>query len=310
MKPSPILLPDAAQAGVSLEGAPPDPTPLAGIAGSGGPFSSSDRETGQDSAGGRGDASASPEAPPEPAPARDAWASLRPLALDPAVLRRNRVVTAGRSDPAFGAFDVLRTKLVQAMSERGWRRVGVTSPTRGCGKSFLAVNLAVALSRYHDFRTVLMDMDLRLSSVARLLGVQDPEPMGEFLLGQRAPEEFFRRVGPNPLHIGPFLAIGPNGRAEDFAAEIFFDSRIESAFARMDAALDPSVVLMDLPPILAQDDVLALRPHLDCVIMVARGGRTSARELREASRRLGEAPPILGVVLNNAEGEEILDYRY
>jgi Mrp family chromosome partitioning ATPase len=78
----------------------------------------------------------------------------------------------------------------------------------------------------------------------------------------------------------------------------------------MEARLSPHVVLFDLPPVLAQDDVLALKPHLDCILMVAGGGVTTQRDLREAGQRLGEDLPILGVVLNMAEGEEILDYHY
>jgi protein-tyrosine kinase len=245
-----------------------------------------------------------------PDPVAETWAKLPTLALDPSVLDRNLVVTATRKDRAHAPFDVLRTKLLHVLSDRNWRRVGVTSPTKGCGKSFVAVNLAITLARYESCRTVLLDMDLRISSIARRLGVREPDSMGDYLRGLIPLESFFRRVGPNQLRIGSSLAIGLNGRPEPFASELFHEPCTREALARIDAALAPRVVLFDLPPALAFDDVLALKPHLDCVLIVAGGGMTTARELREASRRLGDDLPILGVVLNKAEGEGTMDYYY
>jgi Mrp family chromosome partitioning ATPase len=241
---------------------------------------------------------------------REAWDRLRPISLNPSTLKRNRVITADRRDPAFGAFDVLRTKLVQVLPERGWRRVGVSSPTKGCGKSFVSLNLAITLSRYGSFRTILLDFDMRLPSLAHKLGAREAGAIGDFLRGLVPLETALRRVGPNPLRIGSSVALGLNGRPEPFASELLHDPKAYDALRNMEAALDPNIVLFDLPPILAQDDVLALKPHLDCILMVAGGGITTPRDLREASKRLGEDLPILGVVLNRAEGEEILDYRY
>ncbi len=236
------------------------------------------------------------------------WAGLRAVTLDPALLDRNLIVTANRSDPAHIAFDVLRAKIVQPLAERGWKRVGITSPSRGCGKSFVSVNLAISLSRYKAFRTVLLDMDLRLPTVARALGLSDLSSMGEFLRGHVGVEDFIRRVGPNPLNMGPSLALGLNGRGESFVAELFHEAATAESLARLDAALAPDIMLFDLPPVLAVDDVIAVKPHVDCLLIVAGGGLTTPRELREMSQRLGEDIPILGVVLNKGEGEDLMGY--
>lgn len=237
-----------------------------------------------------------------------AWAALRTVALDPGLLDRNLVITANRSDPAHISFDVLRAKIVQPLAERGWKRVGITSPSRGCGKSFVAANLAISLSRYKAFRTILMDMDLRLPTVARTLGLTDLSSMGEFLRGHVGVGDFIRRVGPNPLNIGPSLALGLNGRGEPFAAELFHESVTAASLARLDAALAPDIMLFDLPPVLAVDDVIAIKPHVDCLLVVAAAGLTTPRELREMSLRLGDDTPILGVVLNKGEGEDLSGY--
>jgi protein-tyrosine kinase len=240
----------------------------------------------------------------------DVWDNLSSLPVDQSAMARNLVITAARTDPAHGAFDVLRTRLVQALAANGWTRVGITSPTKGCGKSFAAINLAITLSRYDNCRTVLMDMDLRHPAIADYLGIRTQAAMGDFLRSQVPAEGFLRRMGPNPLKIGPNLAIGLNARPEDYAAELFHEDTTTEALLRMHEALSPDVVLFDLPPTLAQDDVIAFRPHLDCVLLVAGGGLTTAREMKETVRRLGEDKPVVGVILNKAEGEGINEYSY
>ena len=248
--------------------------------------------------------------PPRPVVGQEAWGELRQIPLDVPTLERNRIITAKRGNPAFAAFDVLRTKMLHALQAREWRRVGVTSPTKGCGKSFVSTNLAITLSRYENRRTVLLDMDMRVPVIARRLGVREPESIGDFLRGAVPPKKFLCSVAPNPCRIGNLLALGLNGRREPFASELLQSTSAREALLGMETSLDPDIVLFDLPPILAQDDVLALKPHLDCIVMVAGGGITTPRDLREASQRLGDDLPILGVILNKAEGEEILDYSY
>ncbi|SMY06882.1 CpsD/CapB family tyrosine-protein kinase [Flavimaricola marinus] len=251
-------------------------------------------------------------APPQRAPSPKAlnaeWAGLPMLDVSPALLERNLVITAKRTDPAHGAFDVLRTRLVQALAEKGWRRVAITSPTAGCGKSFTAINLAVTLSRYDQCRTILMDMDLRKPGLARYLGVRNAGSTGDYLRGLTDAPDYFTRLQGERLNIGTNLALGLNGQVEDFAAELFQQPSTGEVLAEMEDMFAPEVVLFDLPPALAQDDVIAFRPHFDCLLMVVGGGITTAEEVREAQRRIGEDKPLLGVVLNKAEVEG--DYAY
>lgn len=253
-------------------------------------------------------------APPAPAPPGAGmagnWSALATIPVDPAQMERNLIITAARIDPAHGAFDVLRTRMVQAMAERGWKRVGITSPTKGCGKSFTALNLAVALSRYDRSRTVLLDMDLRIPALAKYLGVSDPGSIGDMLRGLTAPAQHLRRFAPNGLHIGGNVALGLNDRRESFAAELFQDPATAATLDRIDAEFAPDIMLFDLPPALAQDDVIALRPLYDCILMVVGGGKTTPRELRESIRRIGEDKPVLGMILNKADGEGVDEYAY
>lgn len=248
-------------------------------------------------------------ADPEP-PREDIWEALPTIPVNERLLDENLIITATRHDPAHATFDVLRTRLVQTLADKGWNRVAITSPTQDCGKSFVAMNLAIALSRYENCRTVLLDMDLRKPSLADLLGIENPGSMGDFLRGDRAVEQQFHRFGENGLKIGKKLAIGLNDRIEPYAAELLARETTHLRIEEMEDELTPDVVLYDLPPALAQDDVIAFRQMFDGVLIVAGGGQTTSSEIREVMRRMGDDIPLLGVVLNKADNAPVQDYGY
>lgn len=240
----------------------------------------------------------------------DVWHRLGTQPLSAAHLERNRIISATRRDPAHTAFDVLRTRLLQALDEKGWTRVAITSPTKDCGKTFIAANLAMSLSRQEACRTLLLDMDLRAPSLARVLGASDPGSMGDFLRGNVPAEEHFLRLGDDGLSIGRNIAVGLNGLPEGYASELLQLPETSDVLDRMHRELNPDVVLYDLPPALFHDDVMAFRPHIDGVLLVIGGGITKASEVKEVERRLGETTPLLGVIMNKAEGPTVSTYSY
>ncbi len=240
----------------------------------------------------------------------DVWHRLGTQPLSAAHLERNRIISATRRDPAHTAFDVLRTRLLQALDDNGWKRVAITSPTKDCGKTFIAANLAMSLSRQEACRTLLLDMDLRAPSLARVLGASDPGSMGDFLRGSLPAEEHFLRLGDDGLSIGRNIAVGLNGLPEGYASELLQLPETSDVLDRMHRDLNPDVVLYDLPPALFHDDVMAFRPHIDGVLLVIGGGITKASEVKEVERRLGDSTPLLGVIMNKAEGPTVSTYSY
>ncbi|NDV53959.1 CpsD/CapB family tyrosine-protein kinase [Salipiger sp. PrR003] len=238
------------------------------------------------------------------------WDRLPVLEIDSVHLERNRIITASREDPAHAAFDVLRTRLTQALAENGWTRVGITSPSKGCGKTFTAANLAISMSRQEGLRALLMDLDLRNPSLHKVMGMRAPGAMGALLRGVIPPEAHLLRMGENHIHAGHNIAFGFNEVIEPYAAELLNAPATAEVITSIEARLQPDVMLFDLPPALYYDDVLAFRPQIDGVLMVVGGGLTTEREIREVERRLGTDTPLLGMVLNKAEGTNLKKYQY
>ncbi len=223
------------------------------------------------------------------------WQAMKPAQLSDKHLAKNRIVSAARNDPAHVSFDMLRTRLLLAMRENGWTRVAISSPTSGCGKSFVAANLAVALARRDSCRTVLMDFDLRTPMLAKLFGVTPEADMQEYLGGHIAPEDFLQRVGHN-------LALGLVKEPAENPAELLQEAMTSEVLDEVQDVFCPEMMIFDVPAVLEHDDLVAFLPNVDGVIYVVGGGKSKAEEVLEAERLLGGIKPLLGVVLNKAEG--------
>ncbi len=236
------------------------------------------------------------------APSR-VWKSLTEAGLSDDVLLENGLFPHSSLDPAVSAIDLLRTRLMQAMTQKGWRRIAVTSPTHGCGKSFVAANLALSLSRRPEGRAVLIDLDLRSPHLSTLLGLKQPVDLHEFLAGEQPLEAAFRRHGRQ-------LALGLNSHAVPETAELLQDPEMHKSLDSVLEQLDPDILLYDMPPMLVCDDLLAIAGQVDAVLLVADGTRTSPTEIRRCEQLLAEVLPIMGVVLNRSQDLRLGRYRY
>jgi Mrp family chromosome partitioning ATPase len=222
------------------------------------------------------------------------WESLSAVQLSVEKLQGNNLFPLPSNQPAALAVDQLRSKILHGLATKGWKRIAVTSPTHGCGKSFVATNLALSLARRPASRTALIDLDLRRPQLVGLLGLADLPEFADFLTGDQPLESVFRRFGRT-------LALGLNGTPVEMAAEMLHSPETAVALSALVDQLDPEVVIYDMPPALGTDDVLAMAPSLDAVLLVADGTKTTAEDLRACERLFEGRIPLMGVVLNRAQ---------
>lgn len=222
------------------------------------------------------------------------WTGLPALRLDPDHAAAHHLIQSHDEDPVGLLYDKLRTRLLQVLNARGWTRVGITAPARGCGASTVAANLALSLARRPSGRTVLMDMDLRQPGLAGIFGLPQAGVLREVLSGLQPVEAHFGRLGRT-------LALGLNQRAEHDAAELLQEPATIATIHLLLEDLSPDVALFDLPPLLDTDDVQAFLPQLDGILLVLDGTRNTAAQVRDCERLLRDQCEIIGVVLNRAE---------
>lgn len=228
---------------------------------------------------------------------KPSWSALPGYKADLALLAGNRIVTAGRSDPAHIAFDRLRTGMLHEMRQKNWTSVAITSPGRGCGKTSLALNLAFSLAHQKDCRSLVIDIDLGQSRMAELLDMDNAFAMEDFLHGHGSIQDMFVRHGDN-------LALAANGRPCRFAAELLQSPGTPRILNDVKRRLEPTVVIYDAPPMLAGDEFMAFLPNVDCAILVAAAEATTLAEIDLCEQELAQKTNLLGVVLNKCRYPE------
>ena len=233
---------------------------------------------------------------------RDLWGVLHEQSpgKDQHIMSGSQAAEDFRATDVSRAFDLLRTRLRQTVTQHGWINIGVASPTSGCGNTFTAANLAASLSRVPSSRTVLMDFNMRAPGLAKALDMDAGESgdLRDFLAGDVAISDYIVRASDT-------LAVGLGATAQADAAEVLQDPATAASLAEMRAALRPDIVLYDLPPLLSHDDTSAFLPQLDGLLLVSDGTQTMAKHIAECERVLEGHVPLLGVILNRARASSI-----
>lgn len=237
-----------------------------------------------------------------PPAVQDAWDRLPEITLSPAALLRNRVFTHAAGPEAM-PFDMLRTRMLRQMRANNWRRVAITSPDPGCGKSTITANLALGLARQPDLRAVVLDMDMRLPALARVLGVSQPPQFADTLAARAAPEDHLRRVGDN-------LALALNATAVRGSTELLQSPEVAPLLDRIERALAPDIMIFDMPPMLRGDDTLAFLDKVDCTLLIVEAEVTPIADIDRCEQELAQHSNVLGVVLNKLRHTAGAGYGY
>ncbi|UWQ23214.1 CpsD/CapB family tyrosine-protein kinase [Jannaschia sp. W003] len=246
----------------------------------------------------------------EPADAqrwRESWDAVEGFDIPPRQLERQRIVAAkgpGKGMPEAIAFDKLRTRVTQEMRAKGWKRLAITSPGPNCGKSTIALNLGFTFARRDDERVVLLEMDLRRPSLARIAGLSTRKDFAEVLRGEGAFTD-------HAVRLDEKLAMGAVRSPRPRSAELLQSRSAAVALDAIEEAFDPTIMIFDTAPVLSSDDTLGFLDRIDCVLIVAAAGTTSIAEIDNAEREVAAHSKVLGVVLNKCEyADETGKYDY
>jgi len=188
------------------------------------------------------------------------------------------------------AYQSLRSALQFSTNDGFPKTLLVTSPRPGDGKSTTALALAQNVARL-GFRTLLVDADLRNSSLHKLIGADNRTGLSNVLTGAatlaeaiqsgKAPNLFVITSGPLPPNPAELLA---GGRLRKFVGE---------------AAGVFDMVIFDGPPIMGLADSPLVSAVVAGTILVIEAGQTGRSQARAAFGRLAMARAhLLGVVLS------------
>lgn len=238
--------------------------------------------------------------------AESAWQRLPRFEPARDLARRNRLVgLAGGADAV--PFEVLRTRLLKSVVTNNWRRIAITSPTAGCGKTTTCLNLAFSLSRLPEVKTLLIEADMRRPAMRGLLGLEAAHEISAVLAGDAQAEDHLVRMQSN-------LAVGTNAQPVMNPAEILMGSKVGEKITEVELAFEPTLTIFDMPPMLAGDDTLGFLNQVDAVMLIGAVETTSIKEIDICERQIAEHTNVLGVVLNKCRyaehGQEYGYYDY
>ena len=217
----------------------------------------------------------------------------RDVELNVRQLESNRVIAYDDKDSRSKFFDMLRTQVLQSMDQKNWKVLGVTSPSPGCGKTVTAVNLAFSIARQPDRKVFLVDLDLKKPQVATCLGLDCREGVVSVLEGRTGLSTAVIQTRVHEYRIDVLPA-----EVSTSGSSAWMTSRAMSAMLQDIKRDYPShFVILDLPPLLSSDDVIAVLPQLDGLLLVAAVGRSTVAEIEECNRHL-QSTEVVRLVLN------------
>ena len=199
-------------------------------------------------------------------------------------------------------FRTLRTRLNHLQSLQPLHTIVVTSPSPAEGKTFTAVNLALAQSHLAESSVLLGDFDLRRPIVHNLFQIERAPGLSDFLTGQCTFGQAIRRID------GMNLYLLPAGSPVKNPLELLNMRTAKMLFEELPRSFNWAV--FDTPPLLFSADANLLSTMADGTILVVKIGSTTFDNVTRAMQSLCENN-VLGIVANGARASELYSkYTY
>lgn len=208
-------------------------------------------------------------------------------------LANNRIIFPDMRDSrTVDAFRVLRTKLIQK-SGAGNMVLMVTAVTSGDGATFVARNLAVSFAFDESKTGLLVDCNLRHSTLMSRSGAEMNQGLTDYLEAADMPvEKIIYEVGI------PRLRLIPAGTRREVSREYFTSLRMRQLLEAIKLRYAERYVILDTPAITESADTRILAELADYVLLVVPYGKISETQILAAARAIG-AQKLAGIVFNN-----------
>ncbi|HUI10518.1 MAG TPA: polysaccharide biosynthesis tyrosine autokinase [Bacteroidota bacterium] len=192
--------------------------------------------------------------------------------------------------PAAESYRRLRSKLEYAVPENRVRRIAVTSPNPGEGKTTTVANLGFAFAQA-ERRVLVIDADLRRPALHSMFGFDLAPGLSEILTGKAT---LAQAVHPG---VAPGMDVLCAGTMPAGEPEILGSRHMDKFLREVGAHYE--WLLIDTSPVLAVSDAAILTAMVDGAIVVVNGGLTRMLALERAVDFVtGGGGNVVGVFLN------------
>jgi len=212
--------------------------------------------------------------------------------IDPATVNRHLVSITDPYSTAAEEYRKLRAKILRATESNYLNTIMVTSSQAGEGKSMTAINLAVTIAQEIDHTVLLVDADLRRSSIHTYLGIKPKAGLSDFLESRAELSDIMIKTG-----IGKLVLL-PAGNPPKNPSELISSERMRILIRELKFRYRDRYIIIDSSPLLMTADALSLCEYADGIIFVVQADRTTMKAATQAAALL-KGHNVLGTVFND-----------
>jgi len=179
----------------------------------------------------------------------------------------------------------------------------VTSSIPNEGKTTFALNIALALG--HIEKTLLIDADLRLPSLAKSLGLSDETPgLSDLITGERDLDECIQdHLSDNRRN----LDIIPSGVVPPNPLELLSSPHFGELLEQLSQEYE--YIIIDSAPTIAVSDALVLAKYACSVLYVVKANATPYQIVQEGLKRLHQVKaPVHNIIFNQLDSDNPAKY--
>lgn len=203
-------------------------------------------------------------------------------------------LVANRSSIALEAFRVLRSAILYPQDGmKSPKTIVIASSAPEEGKSFVSINLAIAIARGLDQYALLVDCDLRRPSLAGLLGMKDicAQGLAEYLREECELPDVIQRTSVDKLSL-----LG-SGSVPANPAELLSSERMGRLVSELSDRYADRLIIFDSPPFQLASESVVLTKNVDGVVIVVGSGKSDRSKIKTMVESIGQEK-VIGVVFN------------
>ncbi len=199
------------------------------------------------------------------------------------------------------AFRLLAVRIQQMRKQRDLTTLLITSAIPQEGKSTVAANLACTLAQATQDKVLLLEGDIRRSTLSQALGAREYTGLCELLRKKATLSESMLYF--SDAHLWALLAGKPSGNLLDALQPPQLSALVDQLKAWFDW------IIIDSPPLLATADTSVWSTLADGILFVARYGTSNKKDILRSVRAI-DSQKLVGAVLNCSTSLPHSNYYY